>query len=676
MGGHLCERCGRCFDSARGLGSHLSASHPGTPHLVTCRTCGKRRRLWANSMCRRCCDKVRHAPRTCRECGEVKRHHSSGRCARCHRRASTKSASPCSDCLSWGPIVGALCSACRQFRAKNRVGICVMCGRRLATAKGGRCRLCLIAHRASGSSDGLCSECGTWAPLIARGCCKTCIMFRFRGEIGVCRVCGHEVVVGRLRRCRRCLVAGARAGRRFPGRPIDQARPPPKLAASPRAIQLFFTGMLNAGRNSRPTAHIERDRAPRRTCLTRGQLNLLWVPADPSRIDVDEVVAAATAELPDLFPSVAAFGATRGWIETTVRGVQRATAVLLAARFEQDRFEHSSLQCLGALGLPVGSTVDFLSDTGLLRIDPDATLDAWLDERLSGLPGKIRIEVQSWVDVLRGRSARRGKPHQPSTIKVYVKVTGPVLEQWSRRYDSLRRVTDQDVEKQLAGLEGWDRPNLLVGMRSLFRTLKANRLIFADPTAGFSVEAPSRRPPLALDPQVRSSLLGLIHRSDHRLIALLAGVHALSCKQMADLRVDDVDLSGDRFFVNGRPRPLDALTREQLVAWLDFRRATWPHTANPHLLVTSKSAARLVPAGQTFIKAAVAGLPITLSGLRTDRLVCEALDSGGDALRIALMFGLSTEAATGYAESCGPFDLNPGNAMFDELSRGSQRLES
>lgn len=88
MGGHVCERCGRCFDSARGLGSHLSTSHPGTPHLVTCRTCGKRRRLWANSMCRRCCDKVRHAPRTCRECGGVKRHHSSGRCARCHRRAS------------------------------------------------------------------------------------------------------------------------------------------------------------------------------------------------------------------------------------------------------------------------------------------------------------------------------------------------------------------------------------------------------------------------------------------------------------------------------------------------------------------------------------------------------------------------------------------------------------
>ena len=662
VGGHVC-----------GLGSHLSAAHPGTLHLVICRACGKRRRLWANGMCRRCCDQARHAPRTCCDCGEVKRHHSSGRCARCHRRASTKTSSTCADCLSWGPILGGLCSGCRQFRAKNRVGICVMCGRQLATARGGLCRLCLIARRALGSRHGLCSECGTWAPLIARGCCNTCIMFRFRGEIGVCRECGREVTVGKLRRCRRCLVAGARAGIRFPGRPIDQPRVPPKLAASPGAIQLFFSGMLSAGRNSRPAAHIERDRAPRRTCPTRGQLNLLWAPADPSRIDVDEVVAAAAGELPDLFALVAAFGAARGWTETTVRGVQRATAVLLDARCEQDRFEHPLLKCLSALGLPVQPTVDFLADTGLLTIDPAATLDAWLDERLRGLPEKIRSEVQSWIDVLRGRSTRRRKPHLPGTTKAYVKVTGPALERWSRRYDSLREVTEQDIEEQLAGLGGWDRPNVLVGMRSLFGTLKANRVIFADPTACFSVQAPSRHPRLTIDPQVRSSLLEAIHRPDHRLIALLAGVHALSCKQIAELRVDDVDLSGDRFFVDGRPRPLDALTREHFVAWLEHRRAMWPHTANPHLLVTSRSAGRVVPAGQTYVKGAVAGLPITLSGLRTDRLVCEALDSGGDALRIALMFGMSAEAATGYAQSYGAFDGDPGTAVFDELPQGSRR---
>lgn len=673
VGRHVCERCQRRFDTARGLGSHLSASHSGTVHLVICSACGERRRLWANGMCRRCCDKTRHAPRACRDCVEVKRHHSSGRCARCHQRLSTKAASTCSDCLSWGSIIGGLCSACRQFRVKNRVGICVTCGRQLATARDGRCRLCLIARRASGSREGLCLECGTWAPLIARGCCNTCVIFRFRGEIGVCRLCAREVIVGKLRRCRRCLVAGSRAGVRFPGRPIDSPRLPPKRVGFPRDIQLFFSGMLNAGRNSPPASRVERDSATQRTRLTHGQLNLLWVPADLSHIDVDEVVATAAAELPHLFSSVAAFGATRGWRETTVRGVQRATAVLLAARCERDRFEHSALERLSGLGLPIGSTVDFLADTDLLVIDPDATLDVWVDERLSGLPGKVRSEVQSWVDVLRGRSTRRRKPHLVTTIKAYVKVTAPILEQWSHRYDSLRQVTEQDVDEQLAGLEGWDRPNILVGMRSLFRTLKANRLIFADPSARFSMEAPSRRPPLAIDPEVRSSLLELIRQPDHRLIVLLAGVHALSCKQIVSLRVDDVDLAGNRFFVNAHPRPLDAVTRDHLVAWLDFRRATWPHTANPHLLVTSRSAARIGPAGQTYVKTAVAGLPVTLSGLRADRLVCEALDSGGDPLRIALMFGMSAEAATGYAKSCGAFDRNMSTTVFDELSQGGQR---
>ena len=39
-----------------------------------------------------------------------------------------------------------------------------------------------------------------------------------------------------------------------------------------------------------------------------------------------------------------------------------------------------------------------------------------------------------------------------------------------------------------------------------------------------------------------------------------------------------------------------------------------------------------------------------------DRLVSEAVSSGGDALRIALLFGLSPETATTYAAAFGPFD--------------------
>ena len=53
-----------------------------------------------------------------------------------------------------------------------------------------------------------------------------------------------------------------------------------------------------------------------------------------------------------------------------------------------------------------------------------------------------------------------------------------------------RPVASEDIEAQLVDLVGWERPNALAGMRSLFRTLKANRVVFVDPTAGIRVQNP------------------------------------------------------------------------------------------------------------------------------------------------------------------------------------------
>lgn len=678
--GHACERCQRRFETSRGLGLHLAQHHPGTVQLITCGACGIRCRLWANGMCRPCCDKARHAPRICSDCGELRRHQSSGRCARCHRRAAITTAATCSECLAWGAVVGGRCFACRQFRRTNDPGVCAMCRREVPIGRDSRCRLCSITRHASGSNEGLCCDCDLWAPLIAGGRCNTCVMFRFRCEVGVCNACSREVIVGKLGRCRRCLVTAARDGVRYPGRPMDSDRFQPVRAPTPPGseIQLFFAGMRSAGRRSRVNVALtghelgpETQSKHSRQHVVPGQLRLLWIPADLSKIDVDEILSTAVVELPDLFASVATFGEARGWSERIVRGVQRATAVLLAARCDGFRFDPGALGHLLALDLPVEHTLDFVADAAVMAVDPGATMDAWLEDRLRRLPEQIRNEVRSWTEVLRGRSKRRAKPRLPNTVKAYVRACGAALEQWATRYDSLREVTSEDVQEQLLGLAGWDRPNALNGMRSLFRTLKANRLIFADPTAHLALQAPAPRPSLGVDPATRGSLLDQIARLDHRLIVLLAGVHALSGPRIANLRLDHLDLPGKRFFIDERPRPLDELTREHLMAWLNFRHKRWPQTANPHVLVTSRSANRVAPVGQTYVNGAFADLPVTASGLRVDRLVSEAMDSRGDALRIALLFGMSAQAAAGYAVSFSRFDDQP----VDEFAQLSPRFE-
>ena len=89
-------------------------------------------------------------------------------------------------------------------------------------------------------------------------------------------------------------------------------------------------------------------------------------------------------------------------------------------------------------------------------------------------------------------------------------------------------------------------------------------------------------------------------------------------------------------------------------------------TSNPYLLVTVQSANRVVPVGKTFLQTAFASLPVTASDLRVDRLGSVAHDSKGDALRIALLFGMSSQTATIYANSFGPFDGEQ-TLQFEEL---------
>ncbi|WDM13131.1 hypothetical protein J3S85_17260 [Streptomyces lavenduligriseus] len=55
----------------------------------------------------------------------------------------------------------------------------------------------------------------------------------------------------------------------------------------------------------------------------------------------------------------------------------------------------------------------------------------------------------------------------------------------------------------------------------------------------------------------------------------------------------DVDLGNRRITVGGHVRPLDDLTHRAVLDRLDHRRSRWPNTANPHLLITRKTAVEL-----------------------------------------------------------------------------------
>jgi hypothetical protein len=100
--------------------------------------------------------------------------------------------------------------------------------------------------------------------------------------------------------------------------------------------------------------------------------------------------------------------------------------------------------------------------------------------------------------------------------------------------------------------------------------------------------------------------------------------------------------------IGARARPLDQLTASHLRAWLEARRARWPATANPHLLINLSTAGGLKPMNRSYVQAAARRAGITAAGLRADRLLNEAHASGGDPLRLTHLFGISDPTAIRY----------------------------
>ena len=159
------------------------------------------------------------------------------------------------------------------------------------------------------------------------------------------------------------------------------------------------------------------------------------------------------------------------------------------------------------------------------------------------------------------------------------------------RYSTLRQVTRDDITTWLAGRPGRSRPQDASTLRSLFGTLKAERLIFANPARGVRV---SRRNPSVPAPLPAHLLTAAAAAAKDdpalRVAVALAGVHALLPGQIRHLRLDQVDLPGLRLDPGGLDRPLDEFTASAIRGYLAFRNQRWPATTSPYLLVTRKTA--------------------------------------------------------------------------------------
>ncbi len=423
------------------------------------------------------------------------------------------------------------------------------------------------------------------------------------------------------------------------------------IAANRWGQQLFFADMILKKRGKQPAAQAAPAR--RRASWPAGypvgheQLVLFACPRDLSNDIVRRLEPPLPALAAALQQAVADHAEEHGWSRAQRDGTWRGIRVLLAIQATPGaRITASEADVLLEVdNATVRPVLDVLDSVGMLADDRLPPLQGWFDNHSVGLPDPMRDELTVWFHALRDGSTRppRVRPRNIETVRTVATSVLPIAKRWAGDgHESLREITRDHITEALGTAR--HRSKTLSALRSLFRYLKATKVVFVDPTARLRGErvAPCQPLPLELGP-VRAAL-----NSDdpaEGAIAALIAFHALRNAQVRQLLLTDLRdghlHAGDNTIVMADP------VRARVNAWLAERARRWPDTANPHLFISARTAVRTTPVSDAWITDKVG---ISPQKLREDRILAETIACGDDGRRLCDLFDINVMTAQRYAD--------------------------
>lgn len=512
---------------------------------------------------------------------------------------------------------------------------------------------------------GSCVECFAWGPLWWYGRCTACYAFRRLHNEGRCASCRRYIAV-KQRYCRLCWREAHRRAnidRITTGTGIRHCGP---LAAFLEQIDCHQLVFANTD-VSLWTPSSKAKQSKRRTVAAPhpftpppgpGQGTLFTIPRDLTRFrrpSTHEGWLRDVLALPHVARAWHAAQLTadaHGWTERLLGEVRRTLITALGCRPADEPVIYSELQPLAALRrLPVERTAQLLADLDMLHDDRLSPLETAFERRLSKVSPAIRAPVEDWIRQLLD-GTRRCRPRTWETVMEYLRSAAPVLIVWSHTHDHLREITPDHVREALASLSSSSaRTQALISLRSLFRYLRAQRLIFKNPTVRIAPGTVRLPPILPLSPTDYQQVIAAATTPEHRLTLALASVHAARPGDIRALQLDDVHLGNRILTIAGHDRRLDDLTLQVIRLYLNQRRTRWPNTGNPHLLISARTAYDTRPVTAYYLSNLFRGHNATLDRLRADRWLDEALDRGPDPLHLAAVFGISAATAIRYANA-------------------------
>ena len=573
------------------------ASPVGVPHggqPKPCRTCGVQPRAWTRprvDFCYQCLPGGPFDPPACLGCGSTGGYYSQGRCDRCHHYAPQRFDS-CKDCLAWGVI--------RKYKWK-----CWRCHSWDAKRSRGTCRLCQRANLPV-NTDQLCNLCDRQAVI----------------HLGV-------------------TVEEANAG-----------GPQLYLANMPWGSTRWRHGEDRQGK-------VRRYEPSTRTPKPRTKQAAEFYPVEEVQhalFDMTRDLPAAQHKGPFGDPpheQMAAFldqavldhAQRHGWPNSTTHRTRHSMRVLQLMQDTPGAMLLASdamlLQTIGMTAIPV---IDVATAAAVMLDDRQPAIRAWFAHTTAGLPSPMREEVTEWFDVMLNGSTTtpRRHPRSEQTTRHNLRWAMPALTHWTAQgHTSLREITVDDVRAVLPPA-GNPRSTMGSGLRSILTVLKARRVLFINPIARVHTGGHERRDPM---PAHAAHVRQALHSPDPACAALtaLAIFHGLRSGELRNMHL--TDLADGRLKLANRTILLAEPVRIRLAAWLDYRTRRWPHTANPHVFLNHRNATRTERVGGRWFGLKI-GIPIQT--LREDRILHEALVTGGDVRRICDLFGLTVEGALRY----------------------------
>lgn len=521
---------------------------------------------------------------------------------------------------------------------------CVECGSRERYFTNGLCARC---HPMGPQQVDSCLDCYAWGATRHRSwCCIGCRAWREKRASGTCVSCRREnLPLAPDSACRLCRKERTRTIR------VNRLRMnlPDVIQTSRDAQQLFLADMfiLNGPRvrrrNKQPTPPAPVDVAL--PVLYRQERLFAW-PADlriQRRLGFPDPPDPRVADT--MLRRVDTHAMRYGWIETHTSSVRGGMRILLARQETPGaRIRTSEIKDLGPLGYSVPALMAVLVEAGMLDDDLEPPIITWFRSQVADLPDDMRHELGVWFDVMRNGSPipPRRLPRKDTTTTSQLRTALPVLRHWTTSHDSLREVTRDEI-KAILPASGWQRALLLQSLRSIFRILKTRQLVFTNPTTHMHARHPDYPAPDPIDLVKLRAAIGA-HDPARAAVAALLAFHAVRVVDLRDLRL--TNLRDGRLHIGEQVILLAEPARDCFAAYLDHRAACWPNTINPHVFINRRSATHTRPVNTNWFRDTL-GMPP--DAVRRDRILDEAIATGGDLRRITDLFGVSVATADRFA---------------------------